>query len=180
MPDAMLVIDVQTGLIASGWRGEEVLSRINGLISRAREAGAPVIYIQHDGGAEDAQWNWIGSDDWALDPGLLAPRDDEPVIHKAACDAFWRTGLADHLAAIGADRLVVAGLQTQYCIDTTCRSATALGYPVRLAADAHTTDDATHLAAEQIVAHHNALLNGFGNDHAVVTVVASDDIEFGA
>jgi len=179
MPAALLVVDVQTGLIASGWRGEEVLSRVNALIARAREAGAPVIYIQHDGGAEDAKWNWVGSEDWTLHPRLLPPNESEPVIHKAACDAFWRTGLAEHLAAIGADRLVVAGLQTQFCIDTTCRGAVALGYPVALAADAHTTDDAPHLSAERIVAHHNALLNGFGNDDAVVTVLPADEIAFG-
>lgn len=178
MPTALLVIDVQTGLIASAWRGEEVLARINGLISRAREAGAPVLYIQHDGGAEDARWNWVGSEAWMLHPGLLPPRDGEPVIHKAACDAFWRTPLHGLLTGHGADRLVIAGLQTQFCIDTTCRSAVALGYPVSLAADAHTTDDAPHLTADRIVAHHNALLHGFGNDDASITVEDAAEIPF--
>ncbi|MGI9253398.1 MAG: isochorismatase family protein, partial [Thermomicrobiales bacterium] len=109
-----LIIDAQTELLNAGHDGVHILARLNDLIARAREAGAPVIYIQHDGGKEEALWNWIGSEGWTLHLALLPPSADEPVIHKPACDAFWRTSLHRHLASLGADHLVIAGLQTQF------------------------------------------------------------------
>jgi nicotinamidase-related amidase len=136
-----------------------------------------VIYIQHDGDERDAEWNWLGSEGWTLHREMLQP-DGEPVIHKTACDAFWQTGLQEELAARGADRLVIAGLQTEYCIDTTCRAAVALGYDVILAGNAHTTEGTPHLSAAQIVAHHNALLNGFGAGNRLVAVRDAAAIDF--
>jgi len=88
------------------------------------------------------------------------PRADEAVIEKRHSSAFHDTDLHARLAEAGVDRLVIAGMQTEYCIDSACRAAAALGYKVILAADAHTTFDTSVLPAERIVAHHNMTLDG--------------------
>lgn len=172
---ALLVIDAQTGLLEPAYRRDEVIARINALIGKARAAGAPVIYLQHDGGAEDREW--VGSPAWEIHPAILPPQG-EPVVRKEASDSFYRNALADELAARGVDRLVVTGLNTEMCVDATCRAAVSRGYGVLLAEDAHTTRDRHRLSPADVVAHHNAILDDFGNDAAVVTVLPSRDITF--
>jgi len=83
-------------------------------------------------------------------------------VDKWTPDAFHQTNLAGVLAARGIDRLVLAGMQTEYCIDTTCRRACSQGYQVVLAADAHSTYPDV-LPAEQTIAHHNATLAAFAD-----------------
>jgi nicotinamidase-related amidase len=65
---------------------------------------------------------------------------------------------------------------TQYCIDTTVRRAVSLGYDVILAADGHTTADSQVLPFEQIVAHHNSVLDGFDAGGREVRVCPSSEI----
>jgi nicotinamidase-related amidase len=172
---ALLVIDAQTGLLDRAHRRNETIAAINDLIARARASGATVVYVQHDGGAEDRAW--VGTPDWQFHPALLPP-DGEPVIRKEASDSFYRTNLRDLLVAEGVRAVVVSGLNTEMCIDTTCRVATSLGFDVVLAADAHATRDRHALPPEQVVAHHNAILDDFGNDEAVARVVPSAEIAF--
>ena len=98
----------------------------------------------------------------------LAPVRDEPVIPKTACDAFFKTTLESELASRSIQRLIVAGCMTQYCVDTSVRRAVSLGYDVTLAEDGHLTVDSGSLTFDQIVAHHNALLDGFdAGEHSV-------------
>ncbi len=175
---ALLVIDVQVGVVDWSEPVEEkssVLARINELLSRARASDVPVIYVQHDGyeGGPLA----VGSPGWEIHPSI-APADGEAVIRKRASDSFHQTPLKSELDARGVKHLVVAGCRTQYCVDTTCRSAVGRGYDVTLAADAHTTMDET-LPAAQIVAHHNALLDEFGNDRHQIAVKKAAEIDFG-
>ena len=87
------------------------------------------------------------------------------LLRKTASDSFHLTGLQDLLRSHGVTSLVVCGMQSDFCVDTTTRRALALGYPVVLVADGHTTLDNRVLAAAQIVAHHNetlANLESFG------------------
>jgi nicotinamidase-related amidase len=179
MITALLVIDLQMGIFR-GERpvhdGEAVVQRAVGLIARARAAGAPVIYMQHDGDAGSRLAP--GSDGWRLHPAL-APGEGEPVIRKRAADSFHETTLQHELQRLGVERLVVAGCRTQFCVDTTCRRATILGYHVTLVGDAHTTTDSSFLRAPQIIAHHNDLLDDFGIDEHVVVVQMSSAVEFG-
>jgi nicotinamidase-related amidase len=172
---ALLVIDAQAGLLDPAYRRDETIAAINGLIAKARAAGAPVIYVQHDGGAEDRAW--VGTPAWRIHPAVLQPAGD-PVVRKEASDSFYRTSLLDDLTRLGVRTVVVSGLNTEMCIDTTCRIATSLGFDVILAADAHTTRDRHALPPAQVVAHHNAVLDDFGNDAAVVRVVPSAGIAF--
>jgi nicotinamidase-related amidase len=176
-PDtALLVVDVQVGQIERPvFRGEEVLALIRGLLKRARAAGVPVVHVRHE--AAEGELFERGSRGWEIHPSA-APDAGEPVVAKRAADAFHETGLREVLDGLGVRRLVVAGCRTDYCIDTTCRRATTLGYDVTLAADAHTTTDNDVLRAAQIIAHHNATLDDFGDESHAVTVRPAAEIEF--
>lgn len=174
---ALIVVDVQNGVV--DWqdpaaRGEEVLAHIGELLARARAARAPVLYVQHDG--DEGGRLSPGTRGWEIHPAV-APEEGEPVIRKRASDSFFETTLEEELSRRGVRRVVVVGCRTQFCVDTTCRRATTLGLDVVLASDAHTTVD-DYLPAAQIVAHHNATLDDFGNDRHVVAVRASREIEF--
>ena len=184
LKSALLVIDVQLGIFddprlkrkqESEKALDETVARIAGLIARARDASTPVIFIQHDGGKGDRLE--AGTPGWQLRPEL-GPRLDEPVIQKRACDAFFETSLAAELSARGIRHLIIAGCMTQYCIDTTVRRAVSLGYDIVLVADGHMTADAGSLRFEQIIAHHNSLLDGFDAGQHEVRVVPSSEISF--
>ncbi len=176
---ALLVIDVQVGAGIDGpepaHQGTAVLDRIGILIRRARAAGAVVLYIQHDGGFDDPLQ--VGTDGWALHPSLT-PEADEAVVRKRAANAFYHTPLHQDLRDRGVRRLVVTGVATDICVDTTCRVAASLGYDVTLVRDAHTTWDRDDLSAAQIVAHHNATLPYSGTPDHPITVASTDTIAF--
>jgi nicotinamidase-related amidase len=171
---ALLVIDVQRGILAlpNLLRKKEIdqaldqtVGRIAGLIDKARQASVPVIYVQHDGGSGHRLEPQTPG--WAIRPEIQ-PHAGDLVIHKRACDAFFETTLDAELRAKHVEQLVICGCMTQYCIDTSVRRAVSLGYDVVLAGDAHTTTDTAALPFEQIVAHHNGLLDGFdAGEHEV-------------
>jgi aminoglycoside 6'-N-acetyltransferase len=154
MTTALIVIDVQRGMFGERGphRGDEVLARIASLLASARAAKVPVIHIQHCGPAGHPLEP--GTAGWEHHPAV-APIAGEAVIQKTTSSAFHGTDLHEHLQAIGAHRLVMAGMQTEMCVESTCRGAVALNYRVTMACDAHTTYDTEVLPAAQIVAHHN-------------------------
>jgi nicotinamidase-related amidase len=155
---ALIVIDVQKGLLSDlekVYDGVGVLSRINELVARARENGAPVIFIQHQGAAGHPLEK--PSEGWEIHPAT-GYRQDDVVIEKLNCDAFQDTELQSRLEASAISDIVLAGMCSDYCVDTTCRRAFSLGYNVVLASDAHTTLSQEHLSAETIVRHHNVIL----------------------
>ena len=158
---ALLLIDAQVNMFAPDpvHDGPVVLSRLKELAGRARAAGVPVIFVRHNGGPDDPDAPHTPG--WAIHPAL-APAADEAIIDKHTPDAFHQTGLAGVLAERGIRRLVLAGMQTEYCIDTTTRRARSLGYEVVLAADAHSTYPGA-LPAEQVIAHHNSVLKAFAD-----------------
>lgn len=174
---ALLIVDVQVGIVDgfSAYRGAEVLDQINILLDRARASGTPVIYVQHDGG--DDHPLKPNAPAWQIHPAIK-PRDAELIINKRSSDSFFETPLKRELEARGIKHLVVTGCMTEYCVDTACRSAVAHGLDVTLVSDAHTTIDNSVLKAEQIIAHHNALLDGFDAGTHSVTVKPTESIEF--
>ena len=173
MTTALMIVDVQQGMFALPsplHRGEEVVRRIAGLLERARATGVPVAHIQHDGGPGDVLAK--GSAGWPHHP-LVAPRLGEIVVEKRNSSAFHDTHLHRHLSHAGIERLVIAGMQTEMCVDSACRGAKALDYRVVLVADAHTTYDTPALSADLIIAHHNRLLSG-----TFVELVEADNVQF--
>ena len=177
MKTALLVIDVQVGIIDyfQAYNKDRVLANIDDLLTKARAARIPVVYIRHDGGKGDPLE--AHTDGWAIHQ-RVAPVDGEPIVEKRSCSSFYETPLRAMLDENGISHLVVAGCQTEYCIDTACRHATTLGFDVTLAGDAHTTIDNDLLKAEQIIAHHNLALNGFNSGKHTVTVKPASEITF--
>ena len=179
---ALLVIDVQSGVVdwsqPTSGGSDEVLIQINELLTRARATRTPVIYIQHDG-QEEGHPLAPGTPGWKIHPAV-APAAGELVIHKRACDSFFETSLQNELTAKGIKRLVIAGCRTQYCIDTSCRSAVALGFDVTLAKDAHMTIDTATLTAAQVIAHHNDTLDELDAGSHMIRVMNTSEIEFSA
>jgi len=168
---ALVIIDVQVGMFSipevSVHEPEAFLSRIAGLVSGARSSGVPVIYIQHVGGPghplePDTEGGRIHH--------AIAPLAEERVIQKRESDAFMGTAFQVELEELGVTGLVVCGMQTEYCVDTTCRRAYSLGYKVFLVQDAHTTMDTESLRAAQIISHHNETLGS-----AYVTLCRTED-----
>jgi len=179
MPAALLVIDVQRGLFETRPPPAEAaatIARINALAVRARAAGAPVFLVQHES-AQGALAH--ASDGWQLDPRLDALPGDERV-RKTTPDSFLGTDLQARLQGLGVDRLVIAGYASEFCVDTTVRRAAALGYPVVLAADAHTTHDKPHADAAQIRGHHNATLAMVTSFGPPIRAVAAEAVDFSA
>jgi nicotinamidase-related amidase len=177
MKTALLIIDVQVGIIDyfQAYNKDRVLANIDDLLAKARAARIPVVYMRHDGGKGDLLE--AHTDGWAIHQ-RVAPVDGEPIVEKRSCSSFYETPLRAMLDENGISHLVVAGCQTEYCIDTACRHATTLGFDVTLAGDAHTTIDNDLLKAEQIIAHHNFALNGFSSGKHTVTVKPAGEITF--
>jgi len=179
MKTALLVIDVQQALCSgeeAAFDIERVIESINTLSAAARAAGVPVVLIQHEEDDGPLKFDTAG---WQLTRGLVtAPADLR--VRKTASDAFHRTELQALLEARGVDRLIVCGLQTEYCVDTTVRRALALGYPVTLVADAHSTLASPVLSAAQIIAHHNTTLQHMTSFGPRVSVVAAADVRLDA
>ncbi len=158
---ALLIVDMQCGMFngpQQPYEGERVLANINALIRQARQAGAPVFAARHTGpqGSPIAP----GSALTQLLPGLMVDAAQDTVFNKTRPNCFFGTGLAGWLAGAGVAELVIAGVKTEYCIDTTCRAVADLGFRGVLVADAHTTMDTPALSARAITAHHNLVLNG--------------------
>ena len=180
--EAIIIIDVQNAILGApgGDRGmknraalDEVVARIARLIRHGRERGIPIVYVQHDGHTGHRLES--GSHGWRIRTEI-SPVEGEPVIRKSACDSFFETTLGSELESRGVERLIVAGCMTQYCVDTTVRRAVSLGYDVTLVADGHVTADSGALGFEQIIDHHNALLDGFDAGPHSVAVVPLDRV----
>jgi nicotinamidase-related amidase len=132
---ALLVIDMQRGVVADGFEVARVVTNINTLIDKARREGVPVVWVQH---ADDDLVE--GSEPWELIDELRRT-DDEPLVHKRYGDSFEDTELESILAEHRSGRLVVTGAQTDACIRSTLHGALVRGYDTTLVADAHTTED---------------------------------------
>jgi nicotinamidase-related amidase len=180
--EAIVVIDVQNAILGPADTPrrienraalDEVVARIATLLARARSKGIPVLFVQHDGPVGHRLQS--GTPGWGIRPEI-APIAGEPVIRKKACDSFFETTLATELESRRIGTLIVAGCMTQFCVDTTVRRAVSLGFDVLLVSDGHMTADSGGLTFEQIVAHHNALLNGFDAGSHTVRVVPHEQV----
>jgi len=150
---ALLVIDVQNGIVAGAYNRDGVIRNISTLIDKARAENAPVLWVQHSDDGDLSR----GSESWQYVPELVLG-DSEPVVHKRYADSFEDTDLEKLLAEQRVGRLVVTGAQTDECIRSTIHGAFTRGYDVTLVGDAHTTEDLTEYGAprpEQVIAHTN-------------------------
>jgi nicotinamidase-related amidase len=149
---ALLVIDVQNGVVTGAFERDAVVANIATLVARARREQVPVVWVQHnDAGLAR------GSDNWQI-VAELQPGDAEPLVDKSYGDSFEDTTLETVLSGLGVGRLVVVGAQTDYCIRSTLHGALARGYDATLVSDAHTTEDLTEWGAptpDLVISHTN-------------------------
>ena len=152
MKTALLVIDMQVALFEGAKRfdADGVVRRINDLAHAVRAKGGALVFVQHEDEGDFAH----GAPGWRILPALDS-RPEDVTIRKTACDSFYRSDLDEVLRELEITRLFVTGCATDFCVDTTIRSAASKDYEVAVVADGHTTADRPHLAAEKIIEHHN-------------------------
>jgi nicotinamidase-related amidase len=173
---AVLVVDVQNGVVADAYAREEVVANIRRLVERARQEAIAVVWIQDCG--EDRVH---GSDPWRIVPEL-SPADDDPQVDKFYGDSFEDTQLEDVLASLGVGRLLVTGAQTDACVRNTLHGAFVRGYDTTLVSDAHTTEDLTTYGApppEQVIEHTNLYWRHQEAPGRTAGTAATDDVDFG-
>ncbi len=149
---ALLVIDVQNGVVAGAHERDAVVANVGSLVEKARRERVPVVWVQHS----DEQLA-KGSDEWRIVPEL-EPDAAEPLIEKNYGDSFEDTPLENVLSDLAVGRLVVVGAQTDACIRSTLHGALVRGYDATLVSDAHTTEDQSAWGApppDQVIAHTN-------------------------
>jgi nicotinamidase-related amidase len=173
---ALLVVDVQNGVVKEAHQRNEVVANVGLLVDRARQEQVPVVWVQHDD--EDLP---KGSDEWRIVPELT-PGDAEPVVEKNYGDSFEDTTLETVLSGLGVGRLVVVGAQTDACIRSTLHGAITRGYDATLVKDAHTTEDMTAWGApppDAVIAHTNLYWTYHTAPGRKGGTVETKDVDFG-
>ena len=140
------------------------------LIRECRSNDIPVIYIQHNDSKDHPLEK--GTDGWRIH--AIAPQEGDNIVEKTTPDSFHNTNLSEVLQEKEIEHVILSGMQTEYCVDTTTRRACSEGYKVTLVSDAHSTFNTEVLRAEDIVKHHNAVLGAFAD------VVAVKDLKVAA
>ena len=174
---ALLVVDVQNGVVAEAHERDAVVANVGALVEKARQEEIPVVWVQHsDSGLPR------GSDEWQIVPEL-SPDGAEPLVERSYGDAFEDTNLETVLSELGVGRLVVAGAQTDMCIRSTLHGALARGYDATLVSDAHTTEDLSAWGApspDLVVAHTNMYWGDQKAPGRTAGTVETKDVDFGA
>jgi len=172
---ALLVLDVQNGVVEGTHERDAVVANVSSLVETARRERVPVVWVQH---ADEHLAK--GSDKWRIVPEL-APAETEPRIEKSFADAFEDTALEDVLSGLGIGRLVVAGAQTDECIRSTLHGAVVRGYDATLVSDAHTTEDQTEWGApppDQVIAHTNLYWTYHAAPGRAAGTVKTESVDF--
>ncbi len=144
----LLVVDVQTYLINEHpYNEEKVVDNIRRLISAARDNQKEVIYIRHDGGKGSVLE--YGAEGWQIYDKII-PENHEKVLDKQYNSAFLKTGLKEYLDSKKTDTIILVGLQTEYCIDATCKSAFEHGYNVIIPEETNTSFNNDYLSGENL------------------------------
>ncbi|MBD8498572.1 cysteine hydrolase family protein [Paenibacillus arenosi] len=168
---ALLIIDVQQGMFTEDnpvYKGKQLLTNIEQLIIYFRSQHLPIYYIQHTepAGREFEK----GSPAWMIHP-QIAPTASDIVIEKTTPDSFHHTELHQELKKSNIEHLLLTGIQSDVCVDTTCRRAFSLGYKSTLVIDAHSTWGSSELTAQQIINHHNQVLRWFAKTNETKDIV---------
>jgi nicotinamidase-related amidase len=172
---ALLVIDVQNGVVGEAHDRDNVVANIATLIDKARAAGVDVVWIQHNSDELPT-----GSERWQYVPELVR-RESEPLVQKAYGDSFEETDLEAVLAERGIGALLISGAQTDECIRSTLHGAIARGYDATLVGDAHTTEDLSSFGApppDKVIAHTNLYWQNHQAPGRTAGTVSTADVDF--
>jgi nicotinamidase-related amidase len=174
---AVLVIDVQNGVVGEAYDRDTVVANVGTVVEKARAADVPVVWVQHSSD-NLAQ----GSDAWKIVPELS--RDEsEPLVEKRYPDSFEETTLESVLADLAVGRLIVVGAQTDECVRSTLHGAFVRGYDATLVSDAHTTEDLSPWGApppDRVIAHTNLYWGNHQAPGRTAGTVEADAIDFAA
>jgi nicotinamidase-related amidase len=176
---ALVVVDVQVGVVAEAWQAPRVVANVARAVQRARAQGVPVIWVQHHDHnlpQGSAPWQWV--------PELL-PAEGEPCIHKQFNSGFEQTALEAELALRQVAHIVLAGAATNWCIRATAYGALERGYDLTLVSDAHTTetmvlDDGSRVEAAQLVQDLNLAMTWLSYPGRRNAAVAAEALDFSA
>jgi nicotinamidase-related amidase len=174
---ALLVIDVQKGVVGGAHERDAVVANVGSLVEKARREKVPVVWVQHS----DEELT-KGSDDWRIVPEL-APGDAEPLVQKSYGDSFEDTNLETVLSGLGVGRLLVVGAETDACIRSTLHGALVRGYDATLVSDAHTTGDKSDWGApppDMVIKHTNLYWKYQTAPGRKAGTVETKDVDFGA
>jgi nicotinamidase-related amidase len=173
---AVVVVDVQNGVVRDAVRRDDVVANIADVVGTAREHKVPVVWVRHSD-----EHLPQGSDEWQIVPEL-APADGEPIVEKHYGDSFEDTSLESVLSGLGVGRVFVTGAQTDACIRATLHGALVRGYDTVLVSDAHTTVDQTEWGApppDQVIAHTNLYWTYESAPGRTAGTVEAKDLDFG-
>jgi len=173
---ALLVVDVQHGVVESAHERDAVVTNIANLVEKARQERIPVVWVQHS-----SDQLARGSDDWRI-VSELKPGDSEPLVEKRYGDSFEETTLETVLSGLGVGHLVVVGAQTDACIRSTLHGAITRGYDTTLVSDAHTTEDQSAWGApppDKVIAHTNLYWTYHRAPGRTAATVETKGVEFG-
>jgi len=156
MNEALIVIDVQEGFFSDPiypvYNENNLIHNINQLIDFFRKHNKPIIFVRHID--EDLVQ---GTKPWEVYSKVHSQSDDI-YINKTTPDSFFKTELLNVLNTNNIDSIFIVGLQTEYCIDATCKSAFGKGIPTILVSDGHSTYDNTFMTADRIIDYHNKII----------------------
>ena len=174
---AVLVIDVQNGVVGGAYERDAVVANVGTVVEKARAAEVPVVWVQH------ASDNLApGSEEWNI-VAELSPDESEPHVDKRYPDSFEETTLEPLLADLGVGRLVVVGAQTDECVRSTLHGALVRGYDATLVSDAHTTEDLSPWGApppELVIAHTNLYWGNHEAPGRTADTVEAENVSFTA
>jgi nicotinamidase-related amidase len=176
---ALVVVDVQVGVMAEAWQPGPVAARVARAVERARDAGVPVIWVQHtsdDLPSGSPQWQWVPE---------LVPREGEARIHKRFNSSFEDTELDALLARLGVSHIVLAGAATNWCIRATAYGALDRGYDLTLVSDAHTTgtmqlEGGMTIEAEHVIQELNIAMQWVSYPGRKNTTATAEQVDFSA
>jgi nicotinamidase-related amidase len=174
---ALLVVDVQKGVVEEAHERDAVVANVGSLVEKARREQVPVVWVQH---SDDQLVR--GSDEWRIAPELT-PDDAEPLVEKHYGDAFEDTTLETVLSGLAVGRLVVVGAETDACVRSTLHGAFVRGYDATLVGDAHTTGDKGPWGAPppaQVIAHTNLYWQYQAAPGRTAGTVETKEVDFGA
>ncbi len=141
MNRALIVIDVQESFRQrpswAAMSNTAIATQVGRLVDAARAAGDLVVWVLH---AEPGTGNPFDPAGGHVRPiAGLDPRDGEPVVTKTSVNAFTTTNLQQTLTTAGVRDIVVCGIRTEQCCETTARVGSDLGFGVTFVTDATTT-----------------------------------------
>ena len=172
---ALLVIDVQNGVMTGAHERDAVVGKIASVVDRARSADVPVVWVQHNSDELPT-----GSPQWEYIPELQRA-DDEPLVQKRYGDSFEDTDLESVLAGLGVGKIVVTGAQTDACIRSTLHGAITRGYDTMLVSDAHTTEDLSEWGAPkpgEVISHTNLYWSWQSAPGRQAGILTADEVSF--